>query len=406
MYSLEKLNTTYQVLLKLISNSLFGTKFTFGEDSIDWVSVIKESILQSVCIIAFSGIKKSSEIPAEAYSSFEETALSLSSKSLHIHGNHAVIDKLFCDNNIDYSVLKGCSSAYYYPRPDYRCMGDVDFIIKKEDYAKTRDILVRNGFKRWIRNTKHHIVFSKKDIHTELHFSPAGIPDKGKFSLLLKELFEDIIENSEHVKNLIGFNKPSHFHHGLILLCHTYHHLLSEGIGLRHLCDWAVFVNSFSNEEFTKLFEEKLKKASLWKFARLLSLTAVQFLDLPYREWMGECEENFTYLLISDIIEGGNFGKKDKERYSQGNIISNKGEDGISKNMPAQFITWANSVIETKWPKAKKIRILIPLGWIIFGGRYAVRMFFGKRKNIVSKKIIVKAKSRKEIYSNFGIFEE
>lgn len=172
------------------------------------------------------------------------------------------------------------------------------------------------------------------------------------------------------------------------------------------MCDWAVFVNSFSSDEFKEMFEEKLKQASLWKFARLLSLTAVHYLGLPYREWMGECEEDFTCSLISDIIEGGNFGQKDKERYSQGSIISNKGEDGISKNMPAQFITWANSVIETKWPKAKKIRILIPLGWIVFGGRYAIKMLFGKRKNIVSKKIVVKAKSRKEIYSNFDIFKD
>ncbi len=406
MSSPNKLNTTHQVLLKLISNSLFDTKHTFQDNNIDWDSVIKESVLQSVAIIAFAGIKKAEEIPSKTYCYFWKTALSISTKSLHIHGNHAVIDKLFCENNIDYSILKGCSSAYYYPRPDYRSMGDVDFMIKEEDYAKTNSLLLQNGFNRWSKNTKHHIVYTKKNIHIELHLQPAGVPDKGKYSNVLKDFFADIFEKNEKVRNLVDFNKPSHFHHGLILLCHTYHHLLSEGIGLRHLCDWAVFVNSFSDEEFKDMFEEKLKKASLWKFARLLSLTAVHYLGLPYREWMGECEEGFTYSLICDIIEGGNFGHKDKERYSQGSIISNKGEDGISKNMPAQFITWANSVIETKWPKAKKIRILIPLGWIIFGGRYAIKMLFGKRKNIVSKKIVVKAKSRKEIYSNFDIFKD
>ena len=31
---------------------------------------------------------------------------------------------------------------------------------------------------------------------------------------------------------------PAPFHHGLILLLHTVHHMLGEGIGLRHLCDW------------------------------------------------------------------------------------------------------------------------------------------------------------------------
>lgn len=406
MSSYEKLNTTHQVLLKLISNSLFGTQHTFEDSTIDWDSVIKESIMQSVAIIAFAGIKGENKIPPEPYSRFEKTALSISSKSLHIHGNHAVIDKLFCDNNIDYCILKGCSSAYYYPRPDYRCMGDVDFIIKREDYERVNSLLQENGFERWSKNTKHHIVYAKKNIHTELHFEPPGMPDNGKYSVILKSFFEDIFQNGERVKNLVGFTKPSHFHHGLILLCHTYHHLLFEGIGLRHLCDWAVFVNHFSNEEFKLLFEEKLKRVSLWKFARLLSLTAVHFLGLPYREWMGECEEDFAYSLISDIIEGGNFGRKDRERYNQGSIISNKGEDGISKNILTQFITWSNTVVERKWPISKKLPILIPIGWLVFGGRYAIRMLLGKRKNFISKKIVVKAKSRKEIYSNFGIFEK
>ena len=52
---------------------------------------------------------------------------------------------------------------------------------------------------------------------------------------------------------------PSHFHHGLNLLLHTNQHLLGEGLGLRHLCDWAVFAAGFSDEEFRELFEEKLK---------------------------------------------------------------------------------------------------------------------------------------------------
>ena len=189
MSSPNKLNTTHQVLLKLISNSLFDTKHTFQDNNIDWDSVIKESVLQSVAIIAFAGIKKAKEIPSKTYCYFWKTALSISTKSLHIHGNHAVIDKLFCENNIDYSILKGCSSAYYYPRPDYRSMGDVDFMIKEEDYAKTNSLLLQNGFKRWSRNTKHHIVYTKKNIHIELHLQPAGVPDKGKYSNFITDLF-------------------------------------------------------------------------------------------------------------------------------------------------------------------------------------------------------------------------
>lgn len=45
---------------------------------------------------------------------------------------------------------------------------------------------------------------------------------------------------------------PSDFHHGLILLLHTSHNMLGERIGLCHLCDWTVFVNSFTKDKFKK----------------------------------------------------------------------------------------------------------------------------------------------------------
>lgn len=43
------------------------------------------------------------------------------------------------------------------------------------------------------------------------------------------------------------------------MLLHVAGHLINTGIGLRHLCDWAVFVAKFSDEGFCEMFEDKLK---------------------------------------------------------------------------------------------------------------------------------------------------
>ena len=55
-------------------------------------------------------------------------------------------------------------------------------------------------------------------------------------------------------------------------------HMTSESIGLRHLCDWAVFVNSISNNEFVGLFSENLKSFGLWKFAQIMTATSEKYL--------------------------------------------------------------------------------------------------------------------------------
>lgn len=152
-----------------------------------------------------------------------------------IHTHHSHLHELMSKNNIDYCVLKGCSSDYYYPKSLSRAMGDVDFLVRKEDIERATKVLVNDGFTPWDKEHICHIVFRKERMHFEMHFEPAGVPD-GKVRDVVLSYLEDIFDKSELVStDSATFVKPSDFHHGLIIFLHTYHHLLAEGIGLRHL---------------------------------------------------------------------------------------------------------------------------------------------------------------------------
>lgn len=65
---------------------------------------------------------------------------------------------------------------------------------------------------------------------------------------------------------------PTDLHQAVILLLHTAHHLVSEGVGLRQLCDWACFVNKTQGEEFwhTK-FIPLVKEIGMYNFASILT---------------------------------------------------------------------------------------------------------------------------------------
>ena len=77
---------------------------------------------------------------------------------------------------------------------------------------------------------------------------------KGKY-VLNKGL--DIITSAERGNvSEVEYMVPTAFHHGLVMLLHVAGHLINTGIGLRHLCDWAVFAAKFSDEEFCEMFED------------------------------------------------------------------------------------------------------------------------------------------------------
>ena len=393
----ENLSPEQTALLSLISNNLFGTEKPIPED-LDYNKLLKESKLQAVTAVAL----KNMGLPE---SSREKNAV-LNGMSLNarIFSHHTMLHSIMENAGIPYTVLKGAASANYYPEPIFRAMGDVDFLVKKEDVKKATEVLKQKGFKPWEEEHICHIVFRKDKIHLEMHFEPAGVPN-GKAGDIIREYISDMIETSSLVTNeLCTFVNPDKFHHGLIMLLHMQHHLLSEGIGLRHLCDWAVFVNSFKGNEFEELFKEKLQNAGLWSFAQSISLSASIGIGLPKQDFMGD-NEQLAIDLLGDIISGGNFGAKDKDRSGEGFFISNRGKDGINRSRPVQFILSVNQIIYTHWKTAKKVKLLLPIGWVYFGSRRLIREVTGKRKPMKLKKLYSNSKNRKELYKQLHLFE-
>ena len=162
----------------------------------------------------------------------------------------------------------------------------------------------------------------------EMHFKVAGLPN-GHAGELMEQYFSDVFERA--VLRTVGDSQmmlPSPFHHGLVLLLHTVHHMTGEGIGLRHLCDWAVFENSLSNDEFVEMYEDKLQAVGLWRFAQILTQVSIKYLGAEKREWAGETDE-LANQLMEDILSAGNFGVKDAGRNYQTMMISDRGKDGV-----------------------------------------------------------------------------
>ena len=239
-----------------------------------------------------------------------------------------------------------------------------------------------------------------------MHFEPAGVP-YGKPGELVREYMKDVMEQAREIQ-VEGekLRVPSRFHHGLILLLHTSHHLTGEGIGLRHLCDWAVFVASMTDEEFRQLFEEKLKAIGMWRFARLLTQTCIRYLGCPARPWTGKEEPDLTAAMIRDIFDGGNFGNKEEKRKQEAYLISNRGKDGVGKrSILWQLAASMNEVVRTHMPAAQKFPVLLPLGWVFYGGRYWIRMMKGQRPKIQPREMLEGASSRRELYRQFGLFQ-
>lgn len=332
--------------------------------------------------------------------------------NVRIDYEHSEVHKLMSEAKIPYVILKGSASASYYPEPLLRTMGDVDFLVSPSDVSKAEWILRKNGFQAGKDNNNDcHMVYRR---HTygvistwEMHWEPSGIPN-GEVGNLIREYFSDIITEAKKC-NVSGseYMIPSTFHHGLIMLLHVAVHMINSGIGLRHLCDWTVFVAKLTEEEFCELFEKKLKTIGLWKFAQVLTQLSVKYLKCPVKKWCLNGDDDYLETVMVDIMDAGNFGTKDKNRINQAKLITNTGKGYVDDtSLLKQFILTMNEKSKRCLPIVLKIPLLLPIGWIYVGVRHLVRIAQRKRPSIDVGDMITGATERKNIYREFRLFEK
>ena len=245
-----------------------------------------------------------------------------------------------------------------------------------------------------------------------MHRNVNGVPG-GKVGERIQAEINKTIDTAIEV-NVDGIvcRVPDKFHHGLIMLLHTASHLTSEGVGLRHLCDWVVFASSMRDDEFRELFEVKLKDFGLWRFAQALTLLGITYLSAPERSWAAEAIENNSLTseqlerLMEDILASGNFGKKDANRYREIKYISDRGKHIVSSDsIIRQGFKTMNSKVYADYRTIERHRILLPFGYVAEGVRYIGLLLTGKRKSSGTREMLKEAAERKSLYASLELFK-
>ena len=411
------MNEAQSMLLKIIGAALFGGKMPSVKED-DILALIKESKAQTVFPLLFSALddRLQALLSAERYAKCSEEFFQYAIAGTRNFDEHSELHELMTANQMPYVAIKGIASAMYYPEPSLRSMGDVDFLVAKDNVSKAGELLESIGFviDHGEEDDGKHIAYTRPPMSIwELHRTVNGIPENAAGERIREEMATAIRTAQTTEVDGVTCCVPDKLHHGLVLLLHTASHLTSEGVGLRHLCDWAVFVSAFSDTEFRGIFEKKLKDFGLWRFAQVLTLLGIHYLGAPKCVWAVEAFESKKITseqlerLMNDILSGGNFGKKDMNRYREIKYISARGEGTVSSGgIVKQGFKTMNRKVYEDYRTIRKHRILLPFGYLAEGGKYLGLLLSGKRKTSGTKQMLKEAAERKKLYNSLHIFEK
>ena len=364
----KRMNNTQELLLLRVSQALFGIpdSTTLPKD------VLEEAKVQTV-----------SSLITNDYQAL--------AKNIRCIAAHAELTKILKD--LPFTTFKGYASAFYYPIPEKRMMGDVDFIVAPDHYQEAVDRLLQYGWTRVKHDADHHETFSKSNVTFELHWEINGVPNgvegiKTEYVLAekkVRELLANLINTSITVETQQGsIVIPDEFHHGLIMLLHVAGHMMnSGGIGLRHICDWAVFVNRIDLEKYRDILEE----SGLWTFACQLTAFSSAYLGLPEKSWAGEWPKIFLEDLKDDIFLAGNFSRKNPGRGSTLTVKATSFADLVKKKVPF----------------ARNHSILLPFAILYYLLHYVEHIFQGRAK-LINLSTLRDINRRQRLYNQFRLF--
>ena len=372
--------------------------------NIDFKAVLNEALKQSVLLMVYDKLNETNaEFLAHA-EKLTELVYSLMTKNMRANRAQAELVDLLENEGFDYVILKGEASAMYYNNPSLRSLGDVDFLIKPKDKADIDALLKQNGYTSSHEDHICHVVYKKGKKHLEMHFEVAGIPN-GKTGEKVREYLKEVVDRPIMGENDYGgFYAPAHHYHAVILLLHMQHHMLSEGMGLRHLLDWGYFVNETYEMPF---WEEDaipfLKEIGLFTYACVMTKTCSIFFGTACPNWAKDTLDDVCEDIMEDILSGGNFGKKDSVRKASGLMVSNRGKDGTKHKKSYYLLKTLTASVHETHPITKKHKILFPVFFFYKAARHVVLIALGKR--ISFSKSIPQANKRKQLYDKLHIFE-
>lgn len=405
---MRELSLSEKVILELLSKALNGNLQTNIDNEIiaraDWDAIGLISSHHAVTPMVFDGLSQfKGAIPKDIYSKWYSHVLKILSQNAVVQSaQQELIDVL--GGKYDYVILKGLAAAAYYPKPELRGLGDVDFLVAKEKVTEITDLIVNNGYINYLDNERH-ITFKKPNKMLELHREIPGVPygEKGK---TVNKFVSNIFEKSVQVTVLgSSFKMPADMHHGTVLLLHTAHHLVSEGLGLRHLCDWACFVNKTADNGFWQAeFLPFLKEIGMYNFACILTKTCAEYLKITCPLWAEAADEALCDKLMEDILTGGNFGELDKTRQGSGMMISEHAKGGTKNSKAYNLFRALHTSMRTVYPVLDKAPYLYPFIFVWRIIKYIFKMLKGERPSLISA--AKKADERKELYDKLKIFED
>ncbi len=394
-----------ECLLKLLAAGMHGSKVVQTTISKDlWQCLYEKAQAQAVAPMVLQGaLPMKEQMPPELLDVWKKQTIASVVRNERVM---AVQDKLLVlleEAEIPCVVLKGCTVARYYWRPDLRTLGDVDVLVSRQAFLHASELLIQHGYRLIEQDNDIHAEFVKDKVLVELHYTVTNFPELPGAKVAQGIMADCLMERKKAVLERHTFPVLSDVHQALSLLLHMERHMVIGGIGLRQLCDWLLFLESLPQGYFEQKIFSAVEACGLGTFAKALAWVGVEYLDMDHEHapWCKNVNKGMAEELLAEILRTGNFGRGTDKDDASSYFVDRNG----TKNYVLAMIRNLNKRARQNYPLAKKCTVTLPFFWVRIAFVYLFHWGAGRSSQKSLRKTLTNAQNRKRLYGELRLFD-
>lgn len=273
------------------------------------------------------------------------------------------IKNCFSKNDIDFIPLKGFVTRNYYPERWMRTSGDLDILVRKEDYTKAKELAESNLGYKHEGSCAYHTEFSTdKNVLVEIHNSISD-EDQNSVSNVLDEIWDTSVQSDICERKMR--DDYYYFHH----IFHMLRHFEDGGIGLRFFIDLYLLNKMQISDSEKKARKERIRAEGLEKFESGVIALAKYLFEGDIEN---EPEEDVLSQMLDYVFASGTYGT-----ISQKVAYKSEKEGGRIKYIKRRVFMPYNE-IKNSYPILEKHKILTPVYEVV---RWCRLIFKKQSKN-------------------------
>lgn len=308
------------VFLNLLHSALWGAKYEVQEDFEEWEDLIRlsrdQSVLGMIAKVILLNRSQVDHLP---------TQLRLKLKSFVV-SNVMVNDKMkkiiasvfgaLRENDIPAILLKGYGLSVNYPYPQLRQNGDIDIYIGEELYLDSYRVLKKLAdeidSETTIWKSKHYHA-TIDEVVVEVHRFCEVLPIKRYNRFFQSFAFQGMSESISISESDIDVKIPEVTFNSLYILVHLFSHFMTEGVGIRQLCDWTMHLSKNWKQINVNMLADMLDKLNIrraWNIFAEISVTYLGYPEdsMPLYEGYDDKTRRRAEIVLEMILKEGNFG--------------------------------------------------------------------------------------------------